>query len=98
MYLGMSQPGAATRELAFTASDRMRAQSRSAVQPANPFVESRDQIRDRILAELGVDRITLLKLNPQARIESEISIMIETARRTPPAPIRATGNFVDLRV
>lgn len=98
MYLGMSQPGAATRELAFAAADRMRAKSLRAVQPANPAVESRDQIRDRILAERGVDRITLLKLTPQARIETEISIMIETARRTPPAPIRATGNFVDLRI
>jgi hypothetical protein len=98
MYLGMSQPGAATRELAFAAADRMRAKSLRAVQPANPAVESRDQIRDQILAERGIDRITLLKLAPQARIETEISITIETARRTPPAPIRATGNFVDLRI
>lgn len=98
MYPGLSQPGAATRELAFAAADRMRAQSLRAVQPANPTVESRDQIRDRILAERGVDRITLLKLTPQARIEAEISVTIETARRTPPAPIRATGNFVDIRI
>ena len=98
MYLGLSQPGASTRELAFAATDRMRAQSLRAVQPANPAVESRDQIRDRILAERGVDRITLLKLTPQARIEAEISVTIETARRTQQAPIRATGNFVDLRV
>jgi len=68
------------------------------VQPANPVVESRDQIRDQILAEWGIDRVTLLKLAPQARIEAEISVTIETARRTPPTPIRATGNFVDLRI
>ncbi|WP_397420761.1 hypothetical protein [Phenylobacterium sp.] len=98
MYIGLSQPGAATRELAFAAADRKRSQTLRAVQPANPAVESRDKIRDKVLAELGIDRITLLKLAPQARIKAEISVMIETARRTPPAPIRATGNFVDLRV
>lgn len=98
MYLGLSHPGASTRELAFAATDRMRAQALRAVQPANPAVESRDQIRDKILAERGVDRITLLKLTPQARIEAEISVTVETARRAQQAQIRTTGNFVDLRV
>lgn len=97
MYLGLSHSGASTRELAFAATDRMRAQALRAVQSADPAVESRDQIRDQVLAERGVDRITLLKLTPQARIEAEISISTETARRAQQAQIRTTGNYVDLK-
>lgn len=98
MISGLSHPGASTRELAFAATDRMRAQAMRSVQPANRTVESRDQIRDQVMAERGIDRITLLKLAPQVRIEAEISVTIETARRAQQAKIRATGNFVDLRV
>lgn len=98
MISGLSHPGASTRELAFAATDRMRAQAMRSVQPANRTVESRDQIRDQVMAERGIDRITLLKLAPQVRIEAEISVTIETARRAQQAKIRATGNFVDLKV
>ena len=98
MISGLSHPGASTRELAFAATDRMRAQALRSVQPANRTVESRDQIRDQVMAERGVDRVTLLKLTPQARIEAEISVTAETALRAQQARIRTTGNFVDLKV
>ena len=76
----------------------MRAQALRSVQPANRTVESRDQIRDQVMAERGVDRVTLLRLAPQARIEAEISVNAETALRARQARIRTTGNFIDLRV
>ena len=98
MISGLSPPGASTRELAFAATDRMRAQALRSVQPANRTVESRDQIRDQVMAERGVDRVTLLRLAPQARIEAEISVNAETALRARQARIRATGNFIDLRL
>ena len=98
MISGLSQPGASTRELALAATDRMRAQALRSVQPANRTVESRDQIRDQVMAERGVDRITLLKLTPQARIEAEISVNAETTLRARQAQIRTTGNYIDLKV
>lgn len=98
MNAGLSHLDASTRRLVFAATDRMRAQALRAVQPANRAVESRDQIRDQVMAERGVDRVTLLKLTPQARIEAEISVTTETALRARDARIRTTGNFVDLKV
>ena len=50
------------------------------------------------MAERGVDRITLMRLSPQARLEAEISLTNETARRACKAQIRTTGNYVDLKV
>ena len=56
------------------------------------------RVFDQVMAERGVDRVTLLRLAPQARIEAEISVNAETALRARQARIRTTGNFIDLRV
>lgn len=98
MYLGLSPPGASTPELSFAAADRRRAQPLRAVLPANPAVESRDKIRDRIQAAGRAERIALRELTPKARLGAERSVTIETTRRTQQPQIYATGNFVDLRV
>lgn len=97
MTLGLTQIGASNSQ-AYAATDRLRAQALRSIQPANRAVESRDQIRDQVMAERGVDRITLISLSPQARIEAEISLTAETARRARQAEIRTTGAFVDLRI
>ena len=98
MISGLSHLGASTYEPAIAISDRMRAQALRTVQPANRAVESRDRIRDQVMAERGVDRITLLKLAPQARIEAEVSVNAETALRVIQAQIRTTGSHIDLKV
>ena len=98
MSIALFHPGAATRELAFAAADRMRAQALRAVQPANRAFETPDQVREQVLADRGVDRIALMGLNAQARLEAEISINAETTQRVRQASIRSTGNYIDLRV
>ena len=97
MISGLYYPGASSG-LAYAATDRLRVQSMRTVQPANRAVESRDQTRNQVMAERGVDRVTLMRLSPQARIEAEISLTTETALRARQAQIRTTGNFVDLKV
>ena len=112
MSLGLTQIGASTRETAFAvaqkareqaqqvraAADRMRAEASRAVEPASKLVETPAQIRGHVMAERVVDRLQLLRLNAQARIEAEISINAETADRAQKAEIRTTGNFLDLSV
>ena len=112
MSLGLTQIGASTRETAFAvaqrareqaqqvraAADRMRAEATRVVQPASKLVETPAQIRGQVMAERGVDRLQLVRLNAQARIEAEISINAETADRAHKAEIRTTGNFLDLSV
>jgi len=73
----------------------------SAVRPVPPMVntgEAREQLRQQVMAERGVDALSLFKASPQARLQAEAAIMVETARRSHQDPIRATGNFVDLRI
>jgi hypothetical protein len=73
----------------------------SAAHPVPPMVnagEAREQLRQQVMAERGLDALSLYKASPQARIEAEAAIMVETARRACLAPIRATGTFVDLRI
>lgn len=98
MISGLSHPGATPRELAYATTDRLRARAQRVVQPNGLADESRDQIRDQVLAERGVNRITVLKLTPQARIEVEISVITETARRAHPVQARTTGTLIDLKV
>lgn len=88
--------GRARSNLAEAAADRMHGAELRAIQPvADPF-PVRDQVRDQVLADRGLDRIALRKLGPLARLEAEISVDNETARRL--RPVRATANFVDIRV
>lgn len=114
MNIGLSHSGASPSDAAFAAAhygrgrgyarqaadaaDRMRAEAVRAVQPANKLVESPSEIRAKVMSDRGVNNLTLVKLGAQARIEAEISINAETARRARQAQIRTTGNFVDLRV
>lgn len=50
------------------------------------------------MAERGVDTISMFKMTAQERLQAEAAILVETARRTSLAPVRATGNFLDIRV
>ena len=73
----------------------------SAVRPVPPMVntgEAREQIRQQVMAERGVDALSLYKATPQARIQAEAAILVETAQRSRQEPVRAAGNFVDIRV
>ena len=84
--------------LAMAAADRLRGQATRAVSPAVKVVETPLEIRDQVMAERGLNRLDIIKLSGQARLEAEISINAETNQRTRQAQIRTTGNFVDLRV
>ena len=113
MSMGLSQLGASTRALAFAmaqqgrvdmrevlavaAADRMQAGALKAVQPPMDSYRTTDQIRDRVMTERGVDRVTLMHLGPQARIEAEVSINAAAAARARQAAPRATGNLLDIR-
>jgi hypothetical protein len=73
----------------------------SAVHPVAPMVnagEAREQLRHEVMAERGIDALSLYKATPQARIAAEATIMVETVRRSHAEPIRAAGTFVDLRI
>jgi len=83
---------------AMAAVDRMSATETRVVQPPIKAVETPLQIRDQVMADRGVDRLILVKMSPQARLEAEISINAETAQRAKQAKIQTTGNFVDLKV
>lgn len=50
------------------------------------------------MAERGLDALSLYKATPQARIQAEAAILVETARRTVVEPFRTTGTLVDLKV
>lgn len=105
MDLGLTRIGALGRAAApraMAAVDRMHAQTLRAVAPPADAAPVRDRIRDEVLADRGLDRIALSKLGPQARLEAEISVDIETARRLQHAgavsPARAVGGLVDIRI
>ncbi|WP_293901054.1 hypothetical protein [Phenylobacterium sp.] len=112
MSIGLSQPDATTRVSAFAvaqraranadqaraAAVRMRAEAARTVPSARRIVESPADIRAEVMADRGVNPVTLLRLGPQSRIEAEISIDAETATRARQAQIRTTGNFLDLTV
>ena len=85
---------------AMVAVDRMHGQSAREVRPTGKLVETPAQIRDQVMAERGVDRLDLVHLSAQARLEAEISIDTETAERARKANTqpRATGLVVDIKV
>lgn len=68
------------------------------VAPVENAAEAREQARRQVMAERGVDMISIFKMSAQARLQAETAILVETARRTAPEPIRARGNLVDLRI
>ena len=86
------------RVKAMAAADRMGVTETRVVQPAMKVVDTPAQIRAQVMADRGVDSLTLMHMNAQTRIEAEISISTETAERAKKAQIHTTGNFVDLKV
>ncbi|TAJ69163.1 MAG: hypothetical protein EPO51_24320 [Phenylobacterium sp.] len=112
MSFGLIQFGATPRDPAYAADLQRRAGlsitgeaargfTVSAVRPVPPMVnagEAREQLRQQVMAERGLDALSLYKATPQARIQAEAAVMAETARRARPEPIRTTGSLVDLRI
>lgn len=115
MSLGLTHNGAIARGLAHPPAPAARSWAEPAAQgfivsavkpvaPAANTAETREQIRDQIMAERGVDPMSLFQLSSQDRIRAEAAIMVETAKRAlaaqnqERAQVRSTGNFIDLRV
>jgi hypothetical protein len=118
MSSGLTHTGAIARGLGYvptTADARpaVRAEAApdvarvSAVKPILPSdndAETREQIREQVMAERGVDSLSLYRASSQDRIRAETAIMVETAMRSlasanqARAYVRPTANFVDLRV
>lgn len=65
--------------------------------PAATEAEARDQIRQRILAERGVDALILYRQSSQQRIRIECAIAAETALRTRIAQRDGLATVVDLQ-
>lgn len=82
---------------AMAAADRMGAAATKTVQPANKLVQTPFQIREEVMTERGVDRLDLMRMGAQARLEAEISIDAEARERARQAQIKTTGNFIDLK-
>lgn len=120
MSLGLTQIGATPRSAAYALTPAVRAPGVdgsaapseqqfqvSAVKPVAPAPGAsfaRDQIRDQVMSERGVDPLSLFKLSSNDRIRAETAIRIETAMRSMQADnqararVSATANFVDIRV
>jgi hypothetical protein len=56
------------------------------------FEDPQSRVREEVLAERGLTKADLLRLGGQARLEAEIAIRTEVARRTGPQ------RLLDLRV
>jgi hypothetical protein len=117
MSSGLTHLGAIARGLGYAPTPSPRASGRAetlsdvahvsavkAVQPSDNDSEAREQIRDQVMAERGVDSLSLYRLSSQDRIRAETAIMVETAMRSlasanqARAYVRPTANFLDLRV
>jgi hypothetical protein len=114
MNVGLVHFGATPRSTAYAAADvadtpaglsitgqAARDFQVSNVRPVAPVengAEAREQARRQVMAERGVDMISMFRMPAQDRIQAEAAIMVETARRTRPQMVRPTGNLVDLRI
>ncbi|WP_331084999.1 hypothetical protein [Phenylobacterium sp.] len=107
----MTHSGAIARGLAYAPAADLRSWGRTAnvraIKPAPPTdnaAVAREQIRDQVMAERGVDARGLYDMSSQGRIRAEAAILAEAARRAMEADnqaraeIRATGTLLDLRV
>ena len=65
--------------------------------PAAGNAEVREQIRQRVLAERGVDALSLYRLSSQDRIRTESAVAAETALRTRIAQRQGLATLVDVR-
>ena len=95
--LAVAERARANAQQVRAAADRMRGEAVGAVQPPNRLTENRLEIREQVMADRGLDRLALMRLNAQARIEAEISINAETADRARQGQIRTTGCYLDLK-
>ena len=111
MSSGLTHIGAIARGLAYAPAPSVRAPGQadataerfqvSAVKPVAPTgnsAETRERIREQVMAERGVDLFALYKMGSQDRIRAEAAILAETAMRTGQARARETATFIDLRV
>ncbi len=110
MSLGLSHIGATPKSPAYAAAPAVRAQGSAApkaeetpnvsvikpVRAADNAFQAREQIREQVMAERGVDLLELYRMGSQERIRTEAAITAETALRS--ARARDTANFIDLRV
>jgi hypothetical protein len=85
------------RVKAMAVADRMQVETVRAVPPAARLAPTPTQIREEVMADLGLDRRDLIKLGAQARLEAEISIEAETRKRARQAQVRSQGVFLDLK-
>ena len=118
MNLGLSHIGTTPRASAYAPAVRASGVDGSPA-PAEPVFQvtsvkpvaavsnaasAREQTRDQVMAERGVDQLALFRMGSQDRIRAETSILIEAARRDlaagnqARAEIKATGSFLDLRI
>lgn len=111
MSSGLTHTGAIARGLAYAPAEDMRAWGRPgnvrairAVQPTDNAAQAREQVREQVMAERGVDALGLYGMSSLDRIRAEAAILSETAKRAMQADnkaraeIRAAGTLVDLRV
>ncbi|MBL8555699.1 MAG: hypothetical protein JNL41_15605 [Phenylobacterium sp.] len=117
MNLGLSHIGTTPRAAASALTPAARAPAAAvatdlatAVTAVKPVVAvssaaaARQQTRDQVMAEQGIDQLGLFRMSSQDRIRAETSILVEAARRDLAAgnqrraEIRPNGNFLDLRI
>jgi hypothetical protein len=112
MSSGLTHTGAIARGLAYApapprrswtevAAARLEAANVTAAKPVQPTPnagEAREQIREQVMAERGVDLLDLYRMGSQQRIRTEAAIMAEMALRAAQSRARQTAQFVDLRV
>jgi hypothetical protein len=110
MSFGLTQIGATPRTTAYVAVPGPRASSEAvtfAVPPVRPVVpptdSGREQLRQQIMAERGLDMRALYGLSSQDRIRAEAAINAEVALRTGQvrdrarAEVTGLGTFIDIR-
>ena len=110
MSSGLTHTGAIARGLAYAPAPELRVWSQgraaeranvTAARPVTPTpnpAAAREQIREQVMVERGVDLFDLYRMGSQERIRTEAAIMTATAVRARQASARETANFIDLRV
>ncbi|MDZ4371563.1 MAG: hypothetical protein U1C74_09115 [Phenylobacterium sp.] len=117
MSFGLNQIGATSRAAAYATASAGLARPAAPDQPSGAFVVSavrpvapatdasraREQLREQVMAERGLDMHALYRLSSQDRIRAEAAITSEMALRTRQAQDRARaevtglGTFIDIR-
>lgn len=99
MSSGLTHIGAIARGLAYAPASAAPVTAVRPERSAPDAAETREKIRDRVMAERGIDALSLFRLPAQDRIRAEAVIMLETAMRdSTRREIHETGVFLDLRV